>query len=469
MEPPQLRHTPTGCTLVIAVVFLMFVAPLADAGAAPTTSRLADAVIHTIPLATSNTYSITYDSANGNLYVPGFLNPRENGSLSIISGATNTLVAMPTVGWQPGAATVDYWNGNVYVPNWGPQCGGCGIWPAPPNVTVISGVTNSAVANIITAGDPTDVTYDSGNGNLYVSNNDMYGGANGSVSVVSGSNDTVVGTVTVGALPVGAFYDPFNGDLYVMDQRPYVGNDVPNDLTVISGTNDTVIASIPLLGVTNGGLVLDNENGDLYAGGANGLSVISGSSNTVVRTLPISGGLPSFVDGNGNVFVLQPGSAAKVTMIDGASNTISSTFTIGDAGGITYDPMNGEIYSTETCCDHAPSLVNITSLTSEKLVKSIRLADIGVVWSAAYDPGNGDVYAAEDGPSTFVAVIGNALASVASSSSSIFSFAGGLGMGLTIGVVATVSTFLLLVRRRRRRTTSATPAAHPSQPESRIR
>lgn len=471
MEPPKFRHNTAGCSLVIGVVFLTIVSPLIVVGAAPTTSSFADAVIKTIPINALDAFSVTYDGANGNLYVPGFVSPLVNGSLSVISGVTNALVATPEVGWEPGAATVDYQNGNVYVPNFDPGCFNCGanFWQAPPNVTVISGATDSAVASIKTSGNPSDVTYDPGNGNLYVSNNDMNEAGNGSVSVVSGSNDRVGGTIPVGALPVSAFYDPFNSDLYVMDQRPYVGNDFPNDLTVVSGTNDTVIASIPLLGVTMGGLVLDNENGDLYAGGANGLTVISSSSDTVVRILPINGGLPSFVDAKGNVYVLQPGSAAKVAVINGSSNTIASTFSIGDAEGITYNPTTGEIYSSETCCLHQPTLVNVTSLTSEKLVESIQVACCGFVASSAYDPGNGDIYAMVDGPYTFVAVIGNASTSPASSSSSTVSLADGLGIGFTIGVVATVGTVLLLARRRRRRTTAATSTQNPSQLQSQIR
>lgn len=435
-----------AATIAIALLVISVLSSasgVSSAGTNPASGVIADIYLNTV-----NALGATYDGANGNLYVPGMWEPLANGTLSIISGASNRLIATAELGWEPGFAAVDYANGDVYVPNFDPGCGNCpsNSWQAAPNMTVVSGASGSDVAWIPTPPNPIYVAYDSSNGNLYVSdwNNSQ---STGDISVVSGATNSVTKTIAVGGLPYDELVDPINGDVYVMDERPVNGMDAANDVTVISAENSTVIGSIGLLGSTLGnyghGLVLNSGNDEIYAGGSNGVTVISGTSNRVIGTLPIRNGQPSFVDPRGNVYVLQPGSPANVSILSGASGDVLSSFSIGAATGMTYDPANGDIYSWGWGSD----LLNVTSTTSQTNVEAINLGDGFVEVPLTYDPGNGDVYATVQGPYTYVAVIGNA--STSSGASGSLSLVEGIGIGMVIGAVATVSLVLVLRRRRR--------------------
>ncbi len=69
---------------------------------------------------------------------------------------------------------------------------------------------NGNVINTDNGINPIEATFDSNNGNIYVTNY----GSNG-VSVINGATNSVVSTITVGASPYGAFYDPNNNYVYI--------------------------------------------------------------------------------------------------------------------------------------------------------------------------------------------------------------------------------------------------------------
>ena len=59
------------------------------------------------------------DSARGDVYVSNQFIGHPNGTVSVISGASNKVVATVTVGNFPVTGAFDPLNGRVYVPNWG--------------------------------------------------------------------------------------------------------------------------------------------------------------------------------------------------------------------------------------------------------------------------------------------------------------------------------------------------------------
>jgi DNA-binding beta-propeller fold protein YncE len=405
----------------------------------------------------------TYDGANGNLYVTGFWSPFANGSLTVISGPTNSVIAVATVGWEPVTATVDPDNGNVYVANSAPGCTNCpsGMWIGPQNVTVVSGTTGRDIATIQPVPSPSVITFGPRNGYLYVPDDNYLGGNGSRVSVVSAASNTIVGTIPVGADPTSVFYDGANGDLYVMDQNPYAGIDYPNHLTVVSGSTDTVIGSISLLGTTPSNVLLDGSTGNLYAGGTNGVTVISGATNQVIQTLPIDDGEPTFVDAQGNVYVLQPGSPATVSVISGTSDGVLSTFTVGNAGAMTYDPLNMDMYTTRWGYSAHPNILNVTSTISDKLVESLALGTGGFLpFAPLFDPGNGELYVVQmSGETDVVVVSANHVPSSGSGLASLvpwFTFGGGVSLG------AIVAAGILIVVRRRKTTRKTDP--EPGRP-----
>jgi YVTN family beta-propeller protein len=96
-----------------------------------------------------------------------------SGTVSVISGKTNTVIGNPIpVGSGPEGIAFDPANGNLYVVNSGNN---------PGSVSVISGKTNTVIGSPITIGNlPQFIAFDSANGNMYVTNR-----ADGTVSVIS--------------------------------------------------------------------------------------------------------------------------------------------------------------------------------------------------------------------------------------------------------------------------------------------
>ena len=78
------------------------------------------------------------------------------------------------------------------------------------SVSVISDATNTVVATIPVGTTPYGVAYDSGTNQIFVSNH-----ASNSVSVISDSTNAVVATVPVGTTPAGIAYDSVKGEIFV--------------------------------------------------------------------------------------------------------------------------------------------------------------------------------------------------------------------------------------------------------------
>jgi YVTN family beta-propeller protein len=303
-----------------------------------------------------------YDSANGDVYVTNY----DGATVSVISGATNTIVATVTVGSGPVGAAYDAGNGDVYVANY-----------FSATVSVISGATNTVVATPSVGSDPQAVEYDSGNGDVYVAN---YLG--GTVSVISGTTNTVVTTLTVGSHPQTVTYNSGDGDLYVAN---YGGNTV----TVIDGALNAVTYS-PTVGNSPYGIAYDSANGDMYVSnyGSSTVSVIAGGTAAVIATIPVGGGPGAIVydNANGDVYVANYGSSSA-SVIDGTTNVVAATLTLGEGPvGMTYDSANGDVYVTNYYAD----TVSVISGATNGVVATIGVGEEAEVLT--YDSGNGDLY-----------------------------------------------------------------------------
>ena len=108
---------------------------------------------------------------------------------------------------------------------------------APTTVSVISDSTNAVVATL-TAGNSNTwdigAAYDSGKGEVFVSNN-----VDNTVSVISDSSNTVVATVPVGNDPEPVAYDSGKGEIFVV-------NWMDSTISVISDSTNKVVATIKM-------------------------------------------------------------------------------------------------------------------------------------------------------------------------------------------------------------------------------
>jgi YVTN family beta-propeller protein len=141
-------------------------------------------------------------------------------------------LSIPVIDRDPGDLAFDPANGNLYVANFGDG-----------TVSVISGQTNTVVGSPIPIGLPTTtactgIALNPANGNLYVAN---YGSSGGTVSVISGQSNTVIGNpIPVGKGAQGIAFDSTNGNLYV-------ANELDGTVSVISGQSNTTQSLVNLL------------------------------------------------------------------------------------------------------------------------------------------------------------------------------------------------------------------------------
>ena len=107
---------------------------------------------------------------------------------------------------------------------------------------------------------PVQVAYDSGKGEVFVSN---YG--SNTVSVISDSTNKVVATIEVGSGPAGSAYDPAKGEVFV-------SNFGSNTVSVISDSTNAVVTNVTIASSGTGGsgpngIAYDPTRGELYVAG----------------------------------------------------------------------------------------------------------------------------------------------------------------------------------------------------------
>jgi YVTN family beta-propeller protein len=122
-----------------------------------------------------------------------------DSNVTVIDGSSNTVTASIPVGPGPSSVAFDSGNGQLFVSNYGSE-----------NVSVIQSSDNKVVAAIPVQSSPSFVAVDSANGAIYVTNINS-----ASMSVLSGSNDSVTTTVSTGNSPFAVAIDPIDGDVYV--------------------------------------------------------------------------------------------------------------------------------------------------------------------------------------------------------------------------------------------------------------
>ena len=187
--------------------------------------------------------------------------------ISVINGASRTVVATVLNVPNPVFLTYDSANGNIYGANHDTQV-----------VSVIDSSTNSVTNTITVGSDPSGVGYDPDNGNIYVG---VHGG--NYVSLISGSNNQVIGNVTVGSGPVTPVYDPVHHNVYVTN---YKSNDAPGNTVSVISTAATPPAP-PNTSITS---AIDGNGASVQNGG----STVSKSITFQVTATPGSNPITGF-------------------------------------------------------------------------------------------------------------------------------------------------------------------------------
>ncbi|MGC2484373.1 MAG: beta-propeller fold lactonase family protein [Nitrososphaeraceae archaeon] len=293
-------------------------------------------------------YGVALNLDNGLIYVSNYGQFNTTGTVSVINGTTNDIVASIPVGKNPQAIVYNPANGLVYTAN-----------ALSNTLSIINGTSNSLVGSIVVGAfpgkNPTGITLNPINNSIYVTNM----GSN-TVSVINGTTNVVVNNITLetgghgeGAggtgffSPAGIAYNSDNGNLYVTNR----GSDT---LTVINGTTNELVDGISLNAIAPSGIVYNAANNYIYVTnmGSNTVSVINGTTNTVVANIPVGLGPNgiAYNQNNGDVYVANSVNDT-ISIVDGLENTVISTIPLGNNNNpndISYNINNDRLFVTNT-------------------------------------------------------------------------------------------------------------------------
>ncbi len=316
-------------------VIVTFVDPMTSGG-----SMFVDGVVGTERIA-PNAKGITYDSADGNLYITDSLvcTVRQvtlSGTITSYAGGlppvtnkcngldgTGATTSGPPGFYTPEGIVYDPATSSFYVADYG-NCKIRQISGVGAVVTTLAGAqgacgTNDGQGNAAQFNGPMDITYDSNNGNLYEV--DVFGCSVrqitplGAVTTIAGNNgcNGTVSDGTGGAAhfngPWGITYDSFDHNLYVAD----TGSCAIRKVTP-AGVVTTLAGSLPAGGTaaclsTDGtgsaaqfnmpyGITYDSNDGNLYVTTYPAQALRQVTPAGVVTTLVSGSNVPALVVGN---------------------------------------------------------------------------------------------------------------------------------------------------------------------------
>jgi YVTN family beta-propeller protein len=304
------------------------------------------------------------------IYVSSFdLDPdtrlAENGTVSIINGATNSIVKKVPVNGAPTRVAVHPTTNTIYVSSY---------YVDPDTrlaengtVSVINGTTNSIVGSIAVGSRPTSVAVHPTTNTIYVSSFDLDPDTrlaeNGTVSIINGATNSIVRRIDVGSAPNALAVHPTTNTIYVssFDLDPDTGVAENGTVSVIDGTttNGTITTGlepkdipIPLHAGPPQYIAINPTTNTIYA--------ISFDSNTfyTLNSITNSLGKVSRVDKGPNDVAVNPNTntiyvasydssthSSTVSVINGATNSIVKKVPVGSGpSDVAVNPNTNTIY-----------------------------------------------------------------------------------------------------------------------------
>jgi YVTN family beta-propeller protein len=228
-------------------------------------------------------WGFALDPVADEIYVPS----HGGANLTIINASTDNVAAKVAVGSQPVAPLFDPFTKSLYLANQGSN-----------NVSVFDGSTNAILDTIKVYGVPLTPVVCGPTHDLYVVNS-----YSSNVTIINTTTDSPIGSVRVGYAQVNPFNDSANNQVYVTNQGS-------NNISVISCTDRSLattvsVGSFPVAGT------FDPENGKAYIpiGSGYDVTVLDGGYNVAVNEMGLPGGTPWTIDfggsprsGTGNAF-----------------------------------------------------------------------------------------------------------------------------------------------------------------------
>lgn len=319
--------------------------------------------------------AMTYDPANGDLYVCGFGGA---DNLTVISTTRNRAIASIPIGDYCVSIAYDPVNGDLYTANYNSI-----------NVSVIDGATNRVIATLSgLPGRPSGIVADSRNGEVFI------GTANANVTVVNGTTNTIVANIVEGADPWwnwGIAYDNLTDEIYLAGS---------STIWVVSGSSNSVVANVSIAGASStNGLAFDPANGRVYVstglifspwfpGTGKKAAIFDGSTNTLVRSVATGKNPQAPVVALAHQTVFVPGAASDVVTIFAAnSGRIVATVATGSKpNAAVYDSGRDYVFVGNSGTGN----ITVISAKNNTVVTNLGAGNLPIV--SAYAPASGYVY-----------------------------------------------------------------------------
>jgi len=275
--------------------------------------------------------ALAVNSSTGRIYVAN----AESDSVSVIDGASSSVIATIPVGSTPHGIAVDAAANRVYVANSGSN-----------EVTVIDGGSNEVVAALSVGEEPWGLAADPNTGRVFVSNR-----GDGTVSVIDGHHNLRIGTVSVGDLPTAV---AVNGDT----GRVYVVSSGSGQLGVIDGVSNLLIATLPLaddssveawdVGVDSGSnrVYVASSTAEASDAGAGTVLVIDASNNWLIDSFTVPSSVEALaVDSASGRIYVGGSSDERMWVINARTGVVTSAVGL-DAGlsAVDVDSAGGRVY-----------------------------------------------------------------------------------------------------------------------------
>jgi len=249
-----------------------------------------------------------------------------DGTLSVISVATNTVVTTIPVGETPVGAAISPDGKKIYV---------CNHYSS--TVSVIDAATNKVIATIDDVYSPYYIVISPDGSKIFAVNNGP-----GTITVIDGSTNIKTGLIQVDSYPLGIAISQDGKKLYVVSTNL-------NNVSVIDVATGLVIAKIDV-GEYPEGIVLSQDGSKAYVTNytLSTVSIINTLNNTVIKTIG-TGGNPTAIaiSPDGTKVYVSNSTSNNVTVIDALTNSVLATYATGNTPqGVSLNADGSVLYVT---------------------------------------------------------------------------------------------------------------------------
>lgn len=372
----------------------------------------------------SNPYGLTFDPANGYMYVAD-----NNLNQVYVISSSGEIVSNIGAGQSPYAIAFDPLNQRIYVTDndFNSKIQG---HSSESNVTIINAVTNKFVANVVPGHNPEGIAFDPVNGYIYIANSGNE--TTGNISVLNPNTNTIIANlstrITTQNYPSAVVYDPVLqqvigiNDIATIDRTlnynsagGYAGkvlqtqspssiafsplrellyvSDAAEDVINVYSLNGTQIAQIDTPGPVDALIYQDNTIFGAVDTNSGQIVIINPIENIITKTVDLTDKYP-FPDGlaydtlNDTLFISFPDSNS-VGVLNLSSYSIVESLGVGiSPSALTYSNVTNQVYVAQD--DDNIHIINASSYVN------IYPYDIPSSYpsQAIYDPGTNSIYIA---------------------------------------------------------------------------